>query len=63
MNALLTPSEIAAMQVHSADLMAELVKKDREEKRRGPWNHSDEGRKRRKVRRAAIRAKMAWLEG
>lgn len=62
MNAPISRADLEAYAVHSADLMASLVTKEAEPKRRGPWNHSDEGRKRRQDRRAAIRAKMAWMD-
>ncbi len=61
MNAPMTREQLLSMAVHSADLMADLVQKEVQAKRLGPWNHSEEGRKRRKMRRNRIRAKAAWL--
>lgn len=61
MNMHLTREEIEAMRIHSAAILADLVTKEPASRKRGPWNHTDEGRKRRKARRAAIRAKSAWL--
>lgn len=62
MNMHLSREQIEAMRIHSASILSELVTKEAEPRKRGPWNHSDEGRKRRKDRRAAIRAKMAWMD-
>ena len=61
MNAPMTREQLEALAVHSSDLMADLVTKETEPKRRGPWSKGDEGRKRRKARRNRIRAKAAWL--
>lgn len=61
MNMPLTREQILSMAVHSADLMNELVQKEAQPRYRGPWNHSEEGRERRKMRRNRIRAKAAWL--
>lgn len=61
MNAPMTREQLEALAVHSSDLMADLVQKEAQPRYRGPWNHSEEGRERRKVRRNRIRAKAAWL--
>lgn len=61
MNMPLTREQLEAYAVHSAALMSELVQKEAQPKYRGPWSKGDEGRKRRMDRRAAIRAKMAYL--
>lgn len=62
MNMHLSREQIETMRIHSASILSELVTKEAEPRKRKPWSHTDEGRQRRKVRRAAIRAKMAWLE-
>lgn len=61
MNMQLSREEIEAMRVHSADILADLATKEAEPRNRFPFSKRDDGRKRRKVRRAAIRAKAAWL--
>lgn len=61
MNGILTREQLLSMAVHSADLMADFVQKEAQPRYRGPWNHSEEGRERRKMRRNRIRAKAAWL--
>lgn len=61
MNAPMTREQLEVLAVRSADLMADLVQKETQPVRRGPWSKTSEGRKRRKVRRSARRIKAMWL--
>lgn len=61
MNAALTREQLQAIAVDAAELLAGVESRQSDNRKRGPWSKSEEGRKRRIARRSARAAKAAWL--
>lgn len=59
MNAMLSPNEVAAMIAASEKALSAIQNQDKRDRK--PYSKTEDGFKRRKERRAAIRAKSAWL--